>query len=159
REAEKDIFEHAHNVRSSHHARNRKSVAHRFAKTSQVWSHTKLFLRAPQPEVKTTADLVEDEQCPMLMRQFFHAFEKACRRRPEVHRLHDDCGELAFAFVQKFSQRSQIVVDERMRQSPHRLRNARMARRAANVPILPSVVTAAGDALAPGEGSRSSDCS
>src|SRR6266436_8815344 len=118
---------------------------------------SKFFLRASQSKVKTATDLVEDEQRPVLMSQLFHAFKKTCRRRPEVHRLHDDCRELIFMFVQKLLQRPQVVVHERMRQSSHRLRNTRISRRAPDVPILPSVVTAAGDSLASGEGSRAAD--
>src|SRR5208337_5081944 len=117
-------------------------------------SHTEPLLRASQSEMKAAADLVENEQRPVLMRQISHAFQKAGRWRPEVHRLHDDGGELAFMFMQKVLQRSQIVVHERMRQSPHRLRNSSVSRRAPDVPVLPAVIAAARDSLASGEGPR-----
>src|SRR5208283_4116755 len=82
-EAKKNVFEDLHDVRSPHHARNGEAVAHCFAKTSQVGSHTEPLLRASQSEMKAAADLVENEQRPVLMRQISHAFQKAGRWRPE----------------------------------------------------------------------------
>ena len=115
------------------------------------------FCAPPSPKVKAAADFVEDEQRAVLVSEIFDAFQETGRGRTKADRLHDDRSKLSGVIVEQFLQGIEIVVDEGMSQRAHGAGNARISRRAADIPILPAMVAAAGNAIAAGKRARSAN--
>src|SRR4051812_17391292 len=107
--------------------------------------------------MKAAADFVEDKDGAVLPRQIFYTLKESRCRIKEIDRLHNDCGKLTRMRVQNFVKACEIVIDKRMGQLAHGCWNARVPRGGPDVPVLPSVISATGDALALRECSRSAN--
>src|SRR5579862_9694323 len=93
----------------------------------------------------------------MLVGEVLDALEKARLRLNKIHRLHDDRGKLVGMFFEQGLQTTEVVVRKGMRQIAHCLWNSCVACSAADVPILPAMVTAARNAVAASESACGAD--
>ena len=73
REAHEDVVEYLHDVTSSDDAAYRVAVAHGLSERGEIGQHTEHLLGAPKTEMKSGADLIEDQNRAVLVRNFLHA--------------------------------------------------------------------------------------
>src|SRR3989338_6509978 len=107
-----NMFGALHNIPSSHNSRKRHTIRHRLAKTRQVGSYAKIFLRAADTPSKSGNDLIEDKERPFFMREIFCFLKKIVLRLLRVHWLHNDRRDLALEALKKRFKRGKVVVIE-----------------------------------------------
>src|SRR5262249_27677170 len=69
---EENLLKGFHHIRAADNACNRKTIPHCFSKARHVRHYVVAFLRATETKVKTRTDFVENQQCTVLMSEFFH---------------------------------------------------------------------------------------
>src|SRR5207249_11108628 len=137
---------------------NWEAIAHGLSEASQVRYHPEEFLRAAQTKVKAAADFVEDQQSAVVVGKILHALQESGSGFLKIERLHDHGTKLTVVGCKHGFQRGKVVIAEGMRQAPHGSGNSEMAGGAADIPILPAVISAARDPLAASVRARGADC-
>src|SRR5205823_9424486 len=125
-----------------------------FSERSQIWSDAKQLLRPSEAEVKTGADLVENQQRTVRVRQAFDPFQVPLTRPVEVDWLHDDRRELSPVRRQEPIERVEIIVGKGVRQLAHRRGYPSAPRGRPDVPILPPMIPGHRNPLAPADRPR-----
>jgi hypothetical protein len=114
------------------------------------------LLRAAERVTEVRHDLVPDEDGAVPVCQRAHATEEVVFGLVAAL-LQDHRGVFAGMRVERRRERLETVVGERRQQAGQRRRDAGGPHRGARVPVLPAVVAAVGDALAPGVRARQAD--
>ena len=98
--------------------------------------------------------LVIDDDCPVLVRDLVHSFQKALFRGEEGDGLQDHAGDFVRKLVEEFLQRPGVVVLEDQGLFPDGPGHPQIPGGSADIPVLPAVIAATGDQLPPGVGPR-----
>jgi len=154
---EEDFVEERHDLPFSDHRGKRISVGDGLAEAGQVRRHAEILLGAAQGEAEAGDHFVEDEHAPLPERQLPQLFEEAVAGCDDARGFQDDRGHAARVLPEDPLSGSDVVVGEGDGKGAAALRHASVSRRRPDVPVLPSMVAAAGDHFPAREGTGGAD--
>ena len=133
----------------------RHAIRRRFAEGGEVWRNAEIFLCTADAEAESVHDFVDDEQCTVRMTELLELRKIALRRNIGQNGLSDDCRNLPFMRCKQLLYLVQIAVRECMHIAACLVEDAALAdalcRRR---PLMPAMIVAAQDMLAPRKGAR-----